>query len=237
MLYNIYLRADQEMKPIKAVVMYSGGKDGHLALLRALDDGAEIAGLLYLDGGRKHFELFHDSRKADLVRELARANGYKFYRVKVREEIKSDAFLEFLRDFVVEKVGGAEALYMGITDELPEENSMHERMEKIFRKRGLRCVFPLLNLTFSQVLAELPQKKVKAVIMGAVGPDSYGFLGKTPDKAFLRHAAKLKCDGNQFQTLVVASPAFKAGVRIKKTRPVDTPEEGRYLELLDWEVG
>jgi len=225
------------MKPVKAVIMYSGGKDGHLALLRALEDGAEISGLLYLDGGRRHFELFHDSRKADLVRELARANGYKFYRAKVREEIKSDAFLEFLRDFVAENIDGAGALYMGITDELPEENSMHERMEKIFRKRGLRCVFPLLNLTFAQVLAELLRRKVKAVVMGAVGPDSYGWLGKTVDKAFVRHAARLKCDGNQFQTLVVASPAFKAGLRLKKTRPVDTAEEGRYLELLGWEAG
>lgn len=224
------------MKPVKAVVMYSGGKDGHLALIRALDDGAEIAGLLYLDGGRRHAELFHDSRKADLVRALARANGYKFFRAKIREEIKSDSFLEFLSDFVVENIDGAKALYMGITDELPEENSMHERMEKIFRKRGLRCVFPLLNLTFSQVLAEMLRKKVKAVIMGAVGPESYGYLGKTVDKPFIRHAAKLKCDGNYFQTLVVASPAFKSGLRVKKTRPVDIPEEGRYLEILDWEV-
>lgn len=225
------------MKPIKAVVMYSGGKDGHLALLRALSDGAEIAGLLYLDGGRRHFELFHDSRKAELVRALARANGYKFFLAKIREEIKSDSFLEFLRDFVVENVDGAKAFYMGITDELPEENSMHERMEKIFRKRGLRCVFPLLNLAFSQVLAELLRKKVKAVITGTVGPESYGCLGRTIDRSFVRYAARLKCDSNHFQTLVVASPAFKSGLRIKKTRPVNTAEEGRYLEILDWEVG
>ncbi|MGD9641806.1 MAG: hypothetical protein AB7V08_03605 [Elusimicrobiales bacterium] len=225
------------MKSKKAVVMYSGGKDGYLALTRALDDGAEIAGLLYLDGGRRHFELFHDSRKADLVRELARGNGYRFFRVKIREEIKSDSFLEFLRDFVAENIKGAGTLYMGISDELPEENSMHERMARIFRKRGLRCVFPLLNLTFSQVLAELLRKKVRAVVTGAVGPDSYGYLGKTIDRAFVRHTARLKCDSNYFQTLVIAGPAFGSGLRIKKTRPVDTGEEGRYLELLDWEVG
>lgn len=225
------------MKPSKAVVMYSGGKDGHLALLRALDDGADIAGLLYLDGGRNHFELFHDSRKADLVRELLRGNGYKFFRVKIRGDIKSDSFLEFLRDFVVENIDGARAVYMGITDELPEENSMHERMDKIFRKRGLRCVFPLLNLPFNQVLSETLRKKVKTVIVGAIGPDSYGYIGKTIDKAFVRYAAKLKCDSNYFQTLVVASPAFRFGLRVKKTRPVDTSEEGSYLEILDWEVG
>ncbi|HAT71353.1 MAG TPA: hypothetical protein DCS63_00875 [Elusimicrobia bacterium] len=222
---------------MKAVVLYSGGKDGHMTLLRALDEGAEIAALLYLDGGRNHPKLFHDSRKAALLKELARKEGYRFLSMKVSGGLKSDAFLERMRDFIKDKAPGAGAVYMGVTDELPEENAMHRSMAGIFRQCGLKCRFPLLNSSFGEVLSEVLEKKIQTLITGVIGTESCGYLGKTVDKRFVRHAVGLLRDSNWFQTLVIGSPAFRYGIRIKKTRRIDTAEEGSYLEILDWEVG
>lgn len=221
---------------MKAVVVYSGGKDGHLALMRALEDGAEIAGLLYLDGGKKHFDFFHDGRKTALLRELARAQGYKFFTVKVPEFRESAVFLESLRDFISGKIPGAAAVYLGLTDASPEAKAMPERMAAIFRKRGLKCVFPVMGMSAEDVLGELMRKGGRMLITGVIGAGYYGWLGKIADAKFLRQAGRLRREGGDFQTLVLKSPVFRSELRVKGSRTVDTADEGRYLEILDWEL-
>ena len=56
------------MKKIFGAV-YSGGKDGHIALLRLLERGERISCLITIDGGSLHNVFFNDLRKVRVLRE------------------------------------------------------------------------------------------------------------------------------------------------------------------------
>ena len=66
----------------RCAVIYSGGKDSHLALLEAAEAGGAVACLVSFDGGRRHEEHFNDSRKPELVAAHAKLMGLPCVAVK-----------------------------------------------------------------------------------------------------------------------------------------------------------
>lgn len=220
---------------MRTIVAFSGGKDSHLTLMRAVRDGAEISGLLYLDGGKKHFGFFNDFREPRLIGELAMRMGFKFYVQKAADFGNEASLIGRALRAASEKAGKTGAFYIGLSGPSGGNGAFPKKV------RGAACVYPLLGVGPAEAFREARREGLEMLITGVVGREARGFLGKRAGDAFMSYLEEQEKKGADpdnldFQTLVLKGPLLKGGLKVLKSRPVETAGGERHLEILEWKL-
>ncbi len=221
---------------MRTIVAFSGGKDSYLTLMRALGDKAEVSGLLYLDGGKKHFGFFNDFRNPRLIRDLAAGMGLRPYVQKVSDFGDEASLIGRALRAVPVKAGKTGAFYIGLSGPSGGRGAFPEKV------RGTPCVYPLLGVSPADAFREALRSGLEMLITGVVGREARGFLGKRAGGAFMNYLEEQEKrgadpDNFDFQTLVLRGPLLKRGLKVLKSRPVETPGGERHLEVLEWKLG
>ncbi|KAF0127676.1 MAG: hypothetical protein FD189_1460 [Elusimicrobia bacterium] len=207
----------------RCAIVYSGGKDGHLALLRALRDGLKPVCLINIDGGRRHAAIFNDLRKTAVLRLHSRLLGIPLFIYRATPDFDPSAGpAELARIFSAAAAKhDFSIVYCGASDR--DERGKARDFRRNAGIAGFRLVTPFSargTCGRIRLTAELGVKAVITAVEPAVGGR---WLGRPLDGGFADFAAKAArrgkpIDGNDFQTLVLESPAMRGRVELLSTR-------------------
>ena len=217
----------------KVFVSWSGGKDGCLALYRAIRGGRDVrclANMVHEDSQRS----WSHGIRAAVIKKQARALGIPVIQQPTAGETYEVVFIEMLNNF---KREGIEGGVFGDIDFLPHR----EWDEKVRREAGITPYLPLWGGDQKKLVEEFIDAGFKAVVI-AVKAELLGeeILGRTVDKKFLDFLAGIKgvtpCgEAGEYHTLVVDGPLFKKRLEIIKSEKI-TRGEHHFLEILETEL-
>ncbi len=218
----------------KVFASWSGGKDGCLAVYRAIRGGMDVrylANMVSEDGQRScsHGIL------AAVIKKQAEALGIPIVQRPTTSDIYEAVFIEMLKKFKREGIGGG---VFGDIDFAPHR----EWDEKVCRKAGVAAHLPLWNESQPKLMEEFINAGFKAVVV-AVKAELFGkeVLGRTIDRKFLTYLEGLDkgitiCgEAGEYHTLVVDGPLFKKRLEITQSEKV-TKGEHHFLEILETEL-
>ncbi len=217
----------------RCAAIYSGGKDGHLALARAVERGYSVSCLINIDGGARHREYFTELRKTGVVRLHARLLGMPLFVWKA----PSDFSPKKLSDLLPRLLGAVRSRYafdVVVSGALEGDEGVNA---SDLKNAGKRCGFMVETLcrgaSLESAARELMRRGMRAVIVGVDREVGMEWLGRPLDGQFLAHARRLRAAGkkitsNSVQTTVVESPLFRGRVKIVSQKAV----AGRFLGFL-----
>jgi uncharacterized protein (TIGR00290 family) len=215
----------------KVFVSWSGGKDGCLALYRAIRDGMEVrclANMVSEDGQRSRS---HGVR-AEVIKKQAEALGIPIVQRRTADDNYEAVFVEMLKEF---KRDGIEGGIFGDIDFQPHR----EWVEKVCQAAGLTAHLPLWNEDQSKLLQEFIDAGFNAVVITVkTGLLKKELLGRVIDSAFPAYLAGLDrgitvCgEAGEYHTLVVDGPIFKKRLDIMRSEVVSRGEH-HFLEILE----
>lgn len=223
-------------------VIYSGGKDSHLALLRALGAGVNVSCLLTVDGGAGHAAFFHDLRKVELLRAQARLMGIPLFVLKAGGAKPRRAGVAGILERLAEGAGKLydfDALVSGASD--MDDNGNAADFVQAARSLGLRLEVPVAALDVADSAAECARAGVTALIVGVERAVHRRWLGREFGPEFASYVAGLRrkgvlADGNDFQTLVTGSPLFGGPFEVLRSGTVRVRERS-FLQVSGYRAG
>jgi diphthine-ammonia ligase len=215
----------------RVFVSWSGGKDGCLALYRAIKSGLEARYLLNMvtEDGRRSCS---HGILAAVIKKQAEALGIPIAQYPTTNETYEAVFVKTLEQF---KREGIDSGVFGDIDFSPHR----EWIERVCQKSGITPHLPLWNESQLKLMEEFIDAGFKAVVV-AVKTDLFGkeVLGRTVNKQFLAYLTSLGKDitpcgeAGEYHTLVIDGPIFKKRLRIIKSEKV-TRGEHHFLEILE----
>lgn len=209
--------ADQCPPPGTAfAVSWSGGKDGCLALDRALRTGATPRGLITMLHESGESSRSHGLSPA-ILQAQANALGAPLICRSTTWDNYEQSFIDGLREL---KGMGVEAMVFGDID----LESHREWEERVCAEAGLACYLPLWGEAREPILHELLMRHYTSQITSLNTkrmPETY--LGRTVDLALIEECNALGVDAcgeaGEFHTVVTDGPSFR--------RPLHLVESGR----------
>lgn len=207
---------------MKAIALFSGGKDSFMSAQIAMEQGFEIVKALTIDPEEFSF-MFHfpNVDKADLAASLL---GLEV------EHIREDDFEKRIREFAE---SGIDALVSGaIASEYQKT-----RIERICTEYGLISFTPLWKKKQPDLLRELQSRGIRAIVVSvaAEGLDESD-LGRIIDTDYMEHLSKLEekyrinvaGEGGEYESFVCEIAGGRK-VTIRKARKVWEGSHGYYL--------
>lgn len=198
----------------RCAVIYSGGKDSHLALLEAAEAGCSIVCLASFDGGARHEAYFNDPRKPELVAAQAKLMGLPCVTVKTGPRFSPKAIGRSvaLLAAAAREACGADTLVSGVAR--CRCGGKIDSWRKAAAKAGFGLEAPVIGFDLVYAVRLCLQLGVRSLITGVEArkvPTSW--LGRELDGDFLKYIEAQKkagrtVDGSDLQTLVLASPVF-----------------------------
>lgn len=203
-------------------VLFSGGKDSCLALMKAGKiKGNEIICLISILSKNKESFMFHTPNieitklqakaiKIPLIQKIT--EGIKEEELGDLEEIIKQAKNKYKLDGIV--TGALASVYQA------------SRIQKICDKLELKCINPLWQKDQEDVLNEILKNKFEVIISGVFAyPLDEKWLGKKIDKKIIEELVKLKekyqinpaGEGGEIETTVLNAPFFKKKIKIVKS--------------------
>ncbi len=209
----------------RCAVIYSGGKDSHLALLEAADAGCAVTCLVVFDGGRRHEEYFNDSRKPELVAAHAKLLGLPCVTVKTGPAFRVKALSKSvaLLAAAAREACGADMLVSGVAR--CRCGGKIDSWRKAAAKAGFGLQAPVIGFDLIYAVRLCLRLGVKALITGVETKKVPRYwLGREMDGEFLDYLLVQKragrtVDGSDLQTLVLASPVFAGRIVPLKLAP------------------
>ncbi len=224
------MKEEIEMKDVAIAASWSGGKDGCLALHRAVNAGARVACLvtMFIEGGER-------SRSHGLHRRVidaqAQAMGFELL-------TRAVSWAEYERGFVdVLKEARALGATAGVFGDI-DVQAHREWEEKVCAAAGMTAVLPIWQegrrALVGEVLGLGYEVKLVATRDAVMG-DAYLGRTLTPELAQELESKGIDACGEngEFHTVVVDGPLFKRRVEVKAGRKV--LRDGVWF--LDYEVG
>lgn len=222
--------------------IYSGGKDGHLAMLKMVNAGHRISCIITLDGGDGHSFFFHDLRKTEIVQSHAERMGIPIVIVPLEDWMRQGSagtgdILRHLANAAAAKYE-FDALCSGATDGDDEGNS--EGFRAAGKSIGLHIETPLAGLDAAAILRQQEEAGIRAIIVATEkGKLPESVLGMEAGSRFAAILEKLNkkgiyADGNDFQTLVIDSPLFSSPIEIRSSEIIRDRERA-YLKITEFE--
>jgi diphthine-ammonia ligase len=215
---------------------WSGGKDGCLALHRAIVSGLDVrylANTITEDGKRS----FSHGISAEVIRAQAQAIGIPLAQRPTTRETYEAEFINMLRTFKQEGIEG------GVFGDI-DFNAHREWIERVCREADITPLLPLWLESQDKLLREFIDAGFEAIVVAAKA-DLFGeeVLGQTVDRAFVKHLKELgktkkitPCgESGEYHTLVIDGPIFQKRLEILETRKV-LREGTRFLEILSTEL-
>ena len=213
---------------------WSGGKDGCLALYRAVNSGLDVRCLLNMvseDGIRSRS---HGLRAA-VIKKQAEAMDIPIIQKPTADADYEAVFIETCKGFKREAIDGG---VFGDIDFDPHR----EWDEKVCREAGINPYLPLWQESQPELMEEFIDAGFISIIV-TVKADLLGkeFLGKTVDRQLLSYlTGQVKnvtpCgEAGEYHTLVIDGPLFKKRLEITKSETVSRGEH-HFLEILESEL-
>ncbi len=204
-------------------VLFSGGKDSMLALLRAREEH-KIACLITLVSLNKESFMFH-TPNIDVTTLQAEALKLPLVRVVTKGEKEHE-----LKDLKA-ALEQAKRKYklQGIVTGAVRSTYQATRIQQICHELNLWCFSPLWLLDQIELLNEVLKRKMKVIISGVFAePLDKSYLGKQIDKALIAKLAKAAAthkinpagEGGEIETTVLDMQLFKKPIVVKKSSTV-----------------
>ena len=221
---------------MKLGVLYSGGKDSTLALIKA-QKHHEIACLICIVSENKESYMFH-TPNIDMTLLQSQAMGIPLIRVVTKGEKEKE--LEDLKKAILEAISRYKI--DGIVTGAVRSTYQASRVQKICHELKIWCFNPLWLKNQVELLYEIVEREIKAIISGVFAePLDKSYLGAIIDKKMVERLAKIESthhinpagEGGEIETTVIDAPVFKKKITITKN---DTKWNGNYngtFEIID----
>ncbi len=200
---------------MKLAVLFSGGKDSMLALMKA-GKHHEISCLITMLSGNPESYMFH-TPNIHLTEMQADSLGIPL----VRQKTKGNKEKELDDLEIAIKKAVADYHIKGVVTGAIKSTYQASRVQRICDKLGLWCFNPLWLMNQEELLNEVLDLKIKAIISGVAGyPLTKEFLGKEIDREMVRKLVSLKRfinpagEGGELETSVLDCPLFKKRIRV-----------------------
>ena len=215
---------------MKLGVLYSGGKDSTLALMKA-QKYHDVVCLITVVSENKESFMFH-TPNIDVTLLQSQSMGIPLVRVvsKGEKEIElgdlKKAIQEAVQRFKIEGVvsGALRSTYQA------------SRVQRICHELNLWCFNPLWLLDQVELLYELLEKEIHAVISGVFAePLDESYLGKEIDKVMIEKLSKQQNpagEGGEIETTVLDAPIFKKRIMITDSK-IDYARFAGTFTILD----
>ncbi len=207
---------------MKVCVLYSGGKDSNLALMKA-KKYCEISCLLSIKPESEESEIFHYPN-AKLTELQAKALEIPIITVNSTNDEKSS--INSLKEGLIQaKEMGIEGVVTGAI----RSTYQATRFQKICKELDLWCFNPLWLRDEISILKEILENNFKVMFVRVAGL-SEKFLGKIIDEKIVKEIEKIKSyinpagEGGEYETFVLYMPEFKKEIEIKKFEVVRNNE-------------
>ncbi len=207
---------------MKVCVLYSGGKDSNLALMKA-KKYCEISCLLSIKPESDESEIFHYPN-AKLTELQAKALEIPIITVNSTNDEKSS--INSLKEGLIQaKEMGIEGVVTGAI----RSTYQATRFQKICKELDLWCFNPLWLRDEISILKEILENNFKVMFVRVAGL-SEKFLGKIIDEKIVKEIEKIKSyinpagEGGEYETFVLYMPEFKKEIEIKKFEVVRNNE-------------
>ena len=200
-------------------VLYSGGKDSTLALMKA-KQFHKIVCLITLVSENKESYMFH-TPNIDITQLQAKAMGLPLLRVMTKGEKETEladlkkAIAEAKKKYKIEGVvtGAVRSTYQA------------SRVQQICHELSLWCFNPLWLKDQIELLDEVVKTGIKAIIGGVFAePLDKTYLGKVIDKTMISKLSHIAAvhhinpagEGGEIETTVLDAPVFKKKIEVIK---------------------
>lgn len=199
------------MSALRVAVLYSGGKDSTLALLRASEEH-EVACLVALLPRSVESRLFHFPN-AHLTELQARAMNLPLVAVRAQDDEASS--LEAMRRALA-KARDVYQVEAAVTGAVKSRYQL-SRFSAVCSSLGLQCISPLWGEDEESLLREILERGIEAIFTRVAGyPLSRSLLGRPLDDKAVELLARLRGlvnpsgEGGEYETLVLDAPRFTA---------------------------
>ncbi len=218
---------------MKLGVLYSGGKDSTLALIRA-QKYHEIACLISIVSQNKESYMFH-TPNIDMTLLQSQAMGIPLIRVVTKGEKEKE--LEDLKKAILEAISRYKI--EGVVTGAVRSTYQASRVQKICHELKIWCFNPLWLKNQVELLYEIVENEIKAIISGVFAePLDQSFLGAIIDKKMVERLAKIESshhinpagEGGEIETTVLDAPVFKKKIIITKN---EIKWNGNYNGVFD----
>ncbi len=203
---------------MKVCVLFSGGKDSTFALMKAKEEGHEIACLVTVKANSQDSYMYH-LPNIHLTGLLANAMGLTIVFTespgeKEKELIELKKILKKVKDsFKIE----------GVVSGAIASSYQKERVDKICKDLDLKSIAPLWHRNQKELLEEMLESGLKVIVVAiaAAGLNECWLGREINSKAFNelvdlaeKHNFNLIFEGGEAETFVVDCPLFKKRVEI-----------------------
>ncbi len=210
----------------KALILYSGGKDSHLALLTAVKRGYDPI-LWHLDGGDRRHILFSNYIGYDIVKAHAKMAGLNLFSIKTNN-LQAELFKKIIKK-TIRLINKEEKLeYFSTNDyqEIKKDKKFNEHIKNICKNSGVKFISFLDIIKKDDIFPPIKmsiRSGVKSIIIGLEKEIDKSWLLKPIDESFMEMIKReiksgKNIDGNSYQSLVIESPLFGN----KKMKILDT---------------
>ena len=195
---------------MRIALLFSGGKDSTLALTKA----ADIVCLITLQSKNPESYMFH-TPNINIAKLQAEALNLPLILQKTKGEKENE-----LNDLKKALLQAKEKYNIdGVVSGAIRSTYQATRIQKICDELGLWCFNPLWLMKQEQVLKEVLENKIKAIISSVAGyPLSEWFLGKVIDEEIVTRFISMNInpagEGGEFETTVIDAPFFKKKIEI-----------------------
>jgi ABC transporter with metal-binding/Fe-S-binding domain ATP-binding protein len=200
---------------MKLGILYSGGKDSTLALMKA-QKYHEIACLISIVSQNKESYMFH-TPNIDVTLLQSQAMGIPIIRVITKGEKEKE--LEDLKKAIEEAVKRYQI--EGIVTGAVRSTYQASRIQKICHELGLWCFNPLWLKNQVELLHEVLEKGIHAIISGVFAePLDESYLGKEIGIEMIKKLAKQQNpagEGGEIETTTLDAPIFKKKIIVTKS--------------------
>ena len=200
---------------MKLGVLYSGGKDSTLALMKA-QKYHDVVCLIAVVSENKESFMFH-TPNIDMTLLQSQAMGIPLVRVVTKGEKELE--LVDLRNAIEEAVKRYKI--EGIVSGAVRSTYQASRVQKMCHQLDLWCFNPLWLKDQVELLYELLEKGIHAVISGVFAePLDESYLGKEIDGKMIERLSKQQNpagEGGEIETTVLDCPIFKKKLKILKS--------------------
>lgn len=215
---------------MKAVSLWSGGKDSCLACYEARQQGLEIASVFNFTDPDTGASRSHGLSAEIIRKQLAAVDSPSLQKPMPKEGYRR-AFIELIDEWKADK--GIEAVVFG--DIYLREHK--DWIEKVCDESKVRAVFPLWGRDTAELLAGVIAAGFRAIVV-SVRTDLLGreWLGRQIDAKFLKEITALgnidPCgEKGEYHTFVYDGPLFRKPVEFTAGRESLNGKRG-FLELL-----
>ena len=216
---------------MKAVVLYSGGKDSTMAVYHALKNGDEVYALLTMVSRNKESYMFHvpDIHMVDYCSAAMEIPVIDVLTDGIKEEELGD--LESLLIRMKEK--DVEAVYTGAL----ASEYQRSRIEGICEKLSLKCISPMWHQDPVEYMNEIVDLGFEVIItsVAAYGLDKK-WLGRKITKETVDELVKLNkkygihpaFEGGEAETLVLDAPMYDRRIVVDEANVYWDVDNGIY---------